>query len=253
MGLNFIVGTRTLLEIVSQTHGAVRVPLAQNFDYTPSFEERRIFEFDTADAVAIVSNFNGVDIAFTHYDSDSKLIDAMINDLDPAGTAITDDPSQYKSVTVLLNIRSKDTNKIFQSVLVQGLNLTGAAASEPVREEGQIARSGAGTNVLRIKGAAIEYNRALRTASTAFAQGAANSHADVVATLDVTVYKFSVINTPQIVNAANPDLDGESIIYVLKNGVEYVGATVAAKVVSIPKDDFGANDVFEVFTAYVDS
>jgi hypothetical protein len=106
---------------------------------------------------------------------------------------------------------------------------------------------------LRIKGAAIEYNRVLRTPSTAFAQGAANSHADVVATLDVTVYKFSVTNTPQTVKAANPDLDGESIIYVLKNGVAYTGATVAVKVVSIPVADFGANDVFEVFTTYIDS
>jgi hypothetical protein len=166
---------------------------------------------------------------------------------------MADDPSQYKQVTILLNIRSKDTDKIFQSVLVKNVNLTGAAASEPVREEGQISRSGAGTNVLRIKGAAIEYNRVLRTPSTAFAQGAANSHADVVATLDVTVYKFSVTNTPQTVKAANPDLDGESIIYVLKNGVAYTGATVAVKVVSIPVADFGANDVFEVFTTYIDS
>jgi hypothetical protein len=253
MSINFVVGTRTLLELVSQTHGAVRVPLAQNFDYTPAFEERRIFEFDTADAVAIVTNFNGVDVAFNHYDSDSKLVDAMINDLDPAGTAIADDPSQYKGVTILLNVRSKDTNKIFQSILVKNVNLTGAAASEPVREEAQIARSGTGTNVLRIKGAAIEYNRALRAASTAFAQGVANSHADVVATLNVDVYEFDVTNTPQVVSAASPDLDGESLIYVLKNGSVYTGATITIKTVSIPAVDFGANDVFEVYTTYIDS
>jgi len=257
MGIEFIVGTHTKIELVSASHGAVRVPLAQTFDYTPSFDERRIFEFDSADAVAIVTNFNGVEVRFDHFDSDSKLVDAMINDLDPAATATVDDPSQYKELHILVNVRKKSDNSIFQSVLCKGVRLNGAAASEPVREEATLSRSGIATNVLRLKGVALEYTRAARSGSTAFAQGVANSRADIEAKPDVLTgpiasYEWDVTNTPQVVSAADSDLDGKALIYVLKNGSEYVGATLAGSTISVPVADFGANDIFEAFTAYVD-
>lgn len=252
MGVEFVVGTHTKIELISANHGAVRVPLAQNFDYTPSFDERRLFEFDRADAVAIVTNFNGVEIRFDHFDSDSKLVDAMINDLDPAATAIADDPSQYKEVNVMVNVKKKSDNKIFQSILCKGVRLNGAATTEPVREEATISRSGIATNVLRLKGVAIEYTRAKRTGSTAFAQGSANSQSDSTAVLNVSVYEWTVANTPQVVEAADPNLDGTALIYVLKNGVEYIGATLTGSTIKIPSADFGANDVFEAFTTYID-
>lgn len=253
MGIDFVVGTDSLLELASLSHGMIRVPLAQNFDYTPSFEERRIFEFDSADAVAIVTNFNGVDIAFTHFDSDSKLVDAAVNDLDPAATALVDDPSRYKDITLMLNIRSKDTDLIFQSVLAKGLRLNGSASTEPVREEGQIARSGVATNVLRIKGAALEYNRALRTGSSAFAQGSANSQSDKTATLNASNYEITTDNTPQTVDANDSDIDGGAIILVLKNGEEYTGASLTGSTLKVPDSDFDTDDVFEFWTTYIDS
>jgi hypothetical protein len=257
MSIEFIYGTQTKLELISQTHGAVKVPLAQNFDYTPAFDERRLFEFDRADAVAIVTNFNGVEIRFDHFDSISKLVDAMVNDVDPAATAIVDDPSQYKDLNIMLNIRSKTTNLIFQSVLAKNVRLSGAAATEPVREEAAIARSGSATNVLRLKGVALEYNRLLRDGSAAFAQGSANSHADKEVTLADDLYSVDLDHVVQIVSASDPNLDGKSIIYVLKNGSEYIGATVttadSTSTIHIPEDDFGEDDVFETFTAYIDA
>lgn len=252
MAIEFIRGKNTKLELISAAHGAVEVPLAQNFDYTPAFDERRIFEFDSADAVAVVAEFNGVEIRFDHFDSDSKLVDAMVNDVDPASTAIADDPSHYQDLTVFLNIRKESSQKIFQSVLVQGCKLNGAAAAEPVREEATISRSGAAVNVLRLKGVAIEYNRALRAGSTAFAQGSANSHADVTATLSGGDYIFTLTHTPQTVVAKDSNLNGKAIIYVLKNNNEYTSATLIGSVVHIPSADFSANDVFEVFTTYLD-
>jgi hypothetical protein len=250
--MEFIIGTQTKLELISRTHGAVRVPLAQNFDYTPAFDEKRIYEFDNAEAAAIVTLFNGVEVRFDHYDSDSKLVDAMVNDLDPAATAMIDDPAYYQDVNILLNVKSKTDGKIFQSVLAKAVSLTGAATSEPVRDESVIARSGVSVNVYRLKGVGLEYTRALRAASTAFPQGAANSHTDKVATLVLTNYQWTVDNTPQTVKAKDSALDSKALILVLKNGEVYTGASLAASTISVPSADFGANDVFEAFTSYVD-
>jgi hypothetical protein len=253
MGIEFAVGTHTKLELVSAKHGAVRVPLAQNFDYTPAFDERRIFEFDSADAVAIVTNFNGVEVRFDHFDTDSKLVDAMVNDLDPGATAIADDPAQYKDLTIFLNIRRKSDNVIFQSVLCKGVRLNGAATTEPVREEATVARSGISTNVLRFKGVALEYTRALRSGSSAFAEGSSNSHVDKTATLNGSNYEWDVDNTPQTVDAANPDLDGTALIFVMKNNTLYTGASLSGSTISIPSGDFDTDDVFEAFTTYIAS
>jgi hypothetical protein len=253
MSIEFVVGTQTKIELVSANHGAVRVPLAQTFDYTPAFDEKRIFEFDSPEAVAIVTNFNGVEVRFDHFDSDSKLVDAVVNDLDPNATATVDDPSQYKDLCIVVNVRKKSDNSIFQSVLCKGVRLTGAAVAEPVRDEATISRSGVAVNVLRLKGVALEYTRALRASSTAFPQNVANSRADKVAAIDTgdDYYEWTVDNTPQTVSAAKSALDGQSLIYVLKNGAEYIGAIVTGSKVQVPKADFGANDVFEAFTAYL--
>ena len=78
MGIEFVVGTHTKVELISGSHGAVRVPLAQTFDYTPSYDEKRIYEFDSPGIVAVVTNFNGVEVRFDHFDSDSKLVDAAL-------------------------------------------------------------------------------------------------------------------------------------------------------------------------------
>ena len=254
MSIEFVVGTHTKLELVSANHGAIRVPLAQNFDYTPEFDERRLFEFDSAAAIAVVTNFTGVTISFDHFDSDSKLVDAVVNDIDPAGSVTVDDPSQYQDLHVILNVRRKSDNKIFQSILVKNARLNGAAASEPVREEATISRSGVATNALRIKGAAIEYARALRAGSTAFAQGSANSRADKTATLVTTNYEFDLDNDPVAVVAKDADLDGEKVIFALKNGEEYANFSITGtKTIQIPEADFTANDVFEFYTTYIDA
>lgn len=253
MAIEFTVGTNTLLELTSLLHGTVRVPLAQNFDYTPSFDERRIFEFDTSDAVAIVTNFNGVDIAFTHFDSNNQLVDAMVNDLDPGAVALVDDPSRFKDITITLNIRRKSDNKIFQSVLAKGVRITGAAAAEPVREEGVIARTGVATNVFRLKGVALEYNRVLRSGSSAFVQGSSNSQSDKTTVTSGSDETFDVDNNPQVVEANDPAINGKSIIHVLKNGDEYTGAiSIVGTTVSIPTTEFATDDVFEVWTSYID-
>jgi len=252
MGIEFIVGTKTKVELVSNTHGVVRVPLAQSFDYTPAFDERRIFEFDSDDAVAVVTNFNGVEIRFDHFDTESKLVDAAVNDIDPAATAPLDDPANYQDINLFLNIRKKSNDKIFQSVLIKGARLNGAAATEPVREESIISRSGVSTNVFRIKGVGIEYNRILLAGSSAFAQGSANSQADKTATLNVSIFEVTTDNTPQVVVANSSDLDGKAIILALKNGTETTVVSLTGSTIQIPQADFGADDVFEVFTTYID-
>jgi len=253
MGVEFVVGTDTLLELISSGHGAIRVPLAQNFDYTPAFDERRIFEFDRADAIAIVTNFNGVDISFNYFDTDSALVDSVVNDLDPGAAAILDDPANYKDFHALLNVRNSD-NKIFQSVLCKFVRLRGSASSEPVREEATITRDGAATNAFRLKGVAIEYTRALKTGSSAFTQGGSNSRSDKTTALVSGNQEFDTDNVPVAIEAADPDLNGKKIVFIMKNGEEYTDiVTVSGSTVSIPDANFDTDDVFEVFTTYIDA
>jgi hypothetical protein len=252
MPIEFIRGKETKIELVSLTHGAVEIPLAQNFDYSPGFDERRIYEFDNDEIAAVVTNFNGSEVRFDHFDSDNKLVDAMINDVDPASTAILDDPAHYKVVTIFLNIRKLSNNKIFQSVLCKVVTLTGAATAEPVREEATMSRSGISINTYRIKGCALEYTRALRVGSSAFAQGSKNSEVDKVAELYLNNYIVNLSHTPQTINSGDPDLNGKALILVLKNGDVYTKATLSDTTIYIPSSDFSTNDVFEIFTTYVD-
>ena len=72
--------------------------------------------------------------------------------------------------------------------------MSGAAAAQPVREEATFSRSGIGINVYRVKGAAIEYARALRLGSAAFPQGALNSEVDKLALINNanTAYEFAI-------------------------------------------------------------
>ena len=148
-----IVGTRTKLELVSKTHGIVRVPLAQSFDYTPRYDERTIFEFDNAEAALVVTSYNGAEVRFDYFDSDSKLVDAVLQDIDPGSTITVHDPSVLKAIHTILNVRNED-GKIFQSILAKAIRIRGVAATEPVREESRITVDGTATNVLRVKGAA---------------------------------------------------------------------------------------------------
>ena len=56
-------------------------------------------------------------------------------------------------------------------------------------------------------------------------------------------------------SANDPDIDGEKLILVLKNGVEFTGTVniVSTQTISIPEADFTANDVFEIFATYIDA
>ena len=118
-----VVGTRTKLELISQSHGSIRVPLAQSFDYTPNFSERTIFEFDNDEASLVVTSFDGVDVRFDYLDSDSKLVDASLNDLDPSLAVTTHDPSVLKETQVILNVRGED-GLVSQSIIAKYMNIS---------------------------------------------------------------------------------------------------------------------------------
>ena len=255
MSIETILGTQAKLILVSQTHGAIRVPLNQNFDYTPRFTAKTIFEFDRTDAAVTISLFEGADVRFEHLDTDSKLADAAINDVDPASTIIVDDPSNYKEVNIFLNIKNSLGN-IFQAVLAKGVKIKGSATTEPVRDESRITRDGEALNVLRIKGGAIEYARAKTTGSTAFDQATANAYSDYV-TDEITTPGSSIItlaHAPELVNGGN------RYVLALLNGTDIasmdappvlsfaVGSPFLAVTVTPALTN---TDVFELFTVYI--
>ena len=102
MSIETIYGTSAKLSLVSQQHGSVRVPLNQNFDYTPRFSSKTIFEFDRTDAALVVSLFEGADVRFEYLDTESKLVDSCINDVDPASAIVVDDPATYSEIRCLI-------------------------------------------------------------------------------------------------------------------------------------------------------
>ncbi len=245
-----VIGTRTKLELMSKTHGAIRVPLAQSFDYTPKYTERTIFEFDRSDAILIVSVFDGVDVKFDYFDTDSHLVDSVFNDLSPAATVTKNDPSTLKHFNGMLNIRSESTGKIFQSVYMKEARVKGFAATEPVREESKITVDASALNVIRLKGAAIMYVRMLDfdPDPAVFLQGASNSEVDL---------NFPDVPGPYVITlphtAVAIDPAGSLSLRVLKNGNEVTtGFTLTTTTFTVPTEP-ADTDIWELWAAYIDS
>lgn len=244
-----IVGTRTKLELISASHGTIRVPLAQSFDYTPGFTERKIFEFDNDETALVVTQFDGVDIRFDYLDTDSKLVDASLNDLDPGATVTEHDPSVLKEINVILNVRGED-GLIFQSVLVKGVRIKGATATEPVREEGVITVDGGAENALRYKGAALLYSRILANVPDAsvYTQSIPpNSSSDQNFAVS-TPFKITLDKTAVVINEA-----GDLGVLVLKNGEAVdTGFTLTSTEFTVADPGPLDTDVWEVVTAFID-
>ena len=254
MSIETIYGTSAKLSLVSQAHGSVRVPLNQNFDYTPRFTSKTIFEFDRTDAALVVSLFEGADVKFEYLDTESKLVDSCINDVDPASTVVVDDPSTYSEINIYLNIKNS-LGKIFQSVLAKGVKVKGSATTEPVRDESRITRDCEALNVLRIKGGAIAYTRAITLSSTAFSQGAANDSVDV-ATNEITTPGSSIVTLakePEVVNGT------KRYLLVLINGTDISEMDAPPTVVFSGTDNktvtitpaITTADSVELFTVYI--
>ena len=245
-----VVGTRTKLELISYSHGAIRVPLAQSFDVTPRLTERTIFEFDNDEAALIVTSFDGADIRFDYFDSDSKLVDAMFNDLDPGATVTLHDPSVLKRTHMMLNARSETTGLIFQSVLAKFARVRGIAAAEPVREESRITVDATATNAVRLKGAAIQYARFTRSAPGpgVYVQDASNSQSD----LYFTALDANGVGTFAHTNVAINEA-GDYALQVLHNGEIADPGYYIVAATTFTANPTTVDDVWEVWTAYIDS
>lgn len=241
-----IQGVRTKLIIVSYAHGAIRVPLAQSFNYTPRITERTINEFDNLEAAQIVTTFDGVDVTFDYLDSDSKLVDSMFADTDPEDDMIVDDPTNYKKVQVFANMKGLESGKIFASVLAKMCRAKGSPYTEPVKEEARVTRDCSGTNVLKIKGAALQYERILANApSGVFEQGAANAYADL---------NFPATTPFEITHVETALTYGGSFaLWVVKNGVEVTSGFTATAAKFTVSSAPAASDVWEVYTMYLDA
>jgi len=266
-----IQGVRTKLVLVSQNHGAIRVPLAQSLNYTPKLTERTINEFDNLEAAQIVTTFDGVDATFDYLDSDSNLVDAMFADVDPLGNVIVDDPSNYKKVYAYANMKGLESGKIFAAVLIKNARAKGSPYTEPVKEEARVTRDLSATNVLKIKGQAIYYQRMLAAAPAGtvyvqaippnvnvdlnFAQcgwgisgwsGYSGSVSGYSGASGIDLYE--VFNTKTAVKYDGTNYD----LLVLKNGVEvttgYMMDAANFMVLGTP----ATTDVWEVFYLYTD-
>lgn len=248
MAIEVIYGTGTKLSLVSQSHGSIRVPLNQNFDYTPRFTAKTIFEFDRTDAALSIATYEGTDVRFEHLDTDSKLVDAAVNDQDPGASIVVDDPSDYREVQIFLNFKNS-AGVIFQSVLAKGVKIKGSATTEPVRDESRITRDGEALNVQRIKGAAIEYSRAVGS-TPGFAQGAANDSDDITRTDGMSNSTYT------LVNAFDALPNGNDYLLALVNGTDNesldspYGISIMGSTVTITPA-LGATDIFELFTVYI--
>ena len=246
-----VTGTRTKLELVSKSHGIIRVPLAQSFDYTPRYDERTLFEFDNNEAALVVTSYNGAEVRFDYFDSDSKLVDAMLNDVDPGSTITVHDPSILKGIHCILNVKNED-GKIFQSIIGKFIRVRGVSATEPVREESRITVDGTATNVLRLKGAGLLYSRILANAP------AVSVYDQAVPPNSDTDQNFPANPGPYEITLDEPSEEVEinnvlrRDIMVLKNGVATdTGWTLTATKFTVSAEP-ATTDVWEVVTAYLD-
>ena len=263
--MELIQGVRTKVVLTSLTKGAVRVPLAQSFNYTPKITQRDINEFDNLEVAQIITSFDGVDISFDYLDSNSKLVDAMFADVDPASAVVLDDPSNYKMVNVFANMKGIDTGLIVSSVLAKACRAKGSPYTEPVKEEAKVTRDLAGTNVIKVKGAAILYTRILASVPDAdvYEQSIPpNAYLDKKLAGYSGWSGYSGFSGSSGYSGAKVSFDKTLVPYngasgydfwVLKNGEEvtlgYTMTSTAFEVTDEPLD----TDVWEVFGLYVDA
>ena len=244
-----IQGVRTKLGLVSFSHGAIRIPLAQNFNYTPSITQRTISEFDNLEAAQVVTTFDGVDLTFDYLDSDSKLVEAMFADVDPASAVVHDDPSNYKQVYIFANVKGLTDGLIFASILAKGCKTKGAPYSEPVKEEASITRDLSGTNVIKFKGSAIYYQRILADTP---AVGVYEQAVPPNMNLDLNFAAISPYAATLVETAINCPYTGTYYAVVLKNGVEVTtGFTMTATTFTVAAAP-ATTDIWEVFYLYAD-
>ncbi|MFA6971826.1 MAG: hypothetical protein WC208_10545 [Gallionella sp.] len=243
-----IQGVRTKLVLVSQNHGSIRVPLAQTLNYTPKITERSINEFDNLEVAQVVTNFDGVDVTFDYLDSDSALVDAQFADVSPSSAVIIDDPSNYQKVYAYANMKGLESGLIFASVLIKNARAKGAPYTEPVKEEAKVTRDLSATNVLKIKGKAIQYCRMLAS------------------TPDVSIYQQAVppnieidlffsAGAPYVTTLPKTAVYYEGTSYdllVLKNGDEVTtGYTMTSTTFTVAVSP-ATTDIWEVYYLYTD-
>lgn len=248
--MELIQGVRTKVVLASLNHGAVRVPLAQSFNYTPKLTERNINEFDNLEVAQVITSFDGVDVSFDYLDSDSKLVDAMFADVSPAASVVLDDPSNYKLVNVFANMKGIDTGLIISSVLCKACRAKGSPYTEPVKEEAKVTRDLSATNVIKVKGAAIMYARIhLETGYSGYSQAVPpNAYADLgISGVSGAYVGFSGYTLIPYDGASGYDF------WVLKNGEEVTTGYTMSASGFITTDPCGANDTWEVFGLYVDT
>ena len=77
------VGNDTRISLCSQSHGRVRVPLAQTCTFTPKMASGMVGEFDNRFPVMTYGTYEGVTVAFEHFLADNGDINAMIMDTNP--------------------------------------------------------------------------------------------------------------------------------------------------------------------------
>ena len=256
-----IQGVRTKLVLVSYSHGSVRVPLAQSFDYTPRISERTLNEFDNLEPVQVVTFYDGIDVKFDYLDTDSKLVEAMFADTDPGATVTVDDPSNYKLVHIFANMKGLESGKIFASLVAKGCRTKGAPYTEPTKEEAKVTRDLSGLNVLKIKGAAMQYQRFVQSGFSGYSQVVPPNY-----NADSTMSGYSGYSGYSGVSGADAHagtldktpvtypVSGKKYVYVLKNGVDVTdetGFTVdeGKLIVEYAPD---SQDIWEVFYLYSD-
>lgn len=221
--MELIQGVRTKLVLVSYSHGAVRVPLAQSLNYTPKLTERNINEFDNLEIAQVVTTFDGVDITFDYLDSDSKLVDAMFADVDPGATVVIDDPSNYQKVNGFANLKGLDSGKIVASILIKQGRAKGSPYTEPVKEEARVTRDLSANNVLKIKGKAIAYDRFVASGwsgAGTFRQSVPPCNGTDIVLPGASGYSGALTKTAVAYDGAS----GYDL-YVLKNGTDVTGVS----------------------------
>jgi hypothetical protein len=256
MAIETVLGKQTKIHLVSQSYGAVRVPLNQNFDYTPRITSKSIFEFDRLDAALNITNFEGSDVRFEYLDSSSKLVDSSINNLSPIASITVDDPASYAEFQIFLNVKNS-AGAIFQSVLAYGVRVKGSATTENVTDESRITREGDALNALRVKSGAIEYTRAKTVASTAYDQALANgnSHIDTDTTESMGSSTYALANPPELI----PPLSTKRYLLALINGTDNtlldapytIGFSGTGNKTVTITPQLTNTDVFELFSVYI--
>jgi len=145
------LGKQSRMDIVSYSHGRLRIPIQQTLTITPKMSAGMVEEFDNDNPILTYRQYEGCDLAFEVLETDLPDLKAVLMDVDPAGTVIGYDESQLKRVNAFINYTGKNSTIVYMGDYIENLNLSASPVTGTLKDPMKVTRTFMGTRRVNVE------------------------------------------------------------------------------------------------------